>query len=205
MPEALAGTLMPMPVAAMVLAAGASRRLGQPKQLLRHAGETLLNRAVRLANEAGAEPVLAVLGAHAARIQAAVPLQKAITVFNTQWEMGMATSIHAGLHALDEIAPGVAGVMILSCDQPRLGAAHLRALIESFVAQAGSAIVASAYAGIHGVPAVFPRLVFQELFALRGDQGARALLLRPPCPLIALPFAGGEVDIDEPGDLVYLE
>jgi molybdenum cofactor cytidylyltransferase len=196
---------MPMPVAAMVLAAGASSRLGQPKQLLRHAGETLLNRAVRLANEAGAEPVLAVLGAHAARIQAAVSLQKTITVFNTQWEMGMATSIHAGLHALEQIEPGVAGVMILSCDQPRLGAAHLRALIESFVAQAESAIVASAYAGIHGVPAVFPRLVFQELFAFRGDQGARALLLRPRCPLIALPFAGGEVDIDEPGDLVYLE
>jgi molybdenum cofactor cytidylyltransferase len=205
MPEAPAGTLLPMPVAAMVLAAGASRRLAQPKQLLRHEGETLLNRAVRLANEAGAEPVLVVLGADAERIQAAVALHKTITVFNTQWEMGMATSIHAGLHALQEIAPGVAGVLILSCDQPRLRAAHLRVLIESFAANLEPVIVASAYAGVHGVPAVFPRLVFEELFALRGDQGARALLLRPPCPLIALPFEGGEVDIDEPGDLVYLE
>lgn len=203
--EALAGTLLPMPVAAMVLGAGASRRLGQPKQLLRHAGETLLDRAVRLANEAGAQPVLVVLGADAERIQAAAALPKSIAVFNAQWEMGIATSIHAGLHALEEIEPGAAAVMILSCDQPRLGAPHLRALIESFGSQAEPAIVASAYAGIHGVPAIFPRTVFAELLALEGDRGARVLLLRPPCPLITLPFEGGEVDIDEPHDLECLE
>lgn len=196
---------MPMPVAAMVLAAGASRRLGQPKQLLRLEDETLLGRAVRLAREAGGEPVLVVLGADAEHIQAAVPLDGAIAVFNAEWEMGIATSIHAGLRALEEVAPGAAGVLILGCDQPRLTAVHLRTLIESFVTQAEPAIVASEYAGVHGVPAVFPRMVFAELLALRGDQGARALLLRPPCPLIALPFAGGEVDIDEPDDLGYLE
>ncbi len=165
----------------------------------------MLDRAVRLASEAGAEPVLVVLGADAERIQGAAALHNSIAVFNKQWEMGIATSIHAGLHALEQIEPGVAGVLILSCDQPRLGAAHLRALIDSFVAQTEPVIVASAYAGIHGVPAVFPRRVFAELFALQGDRGARALLIRPPCPLIALPFEGGEVDIDEPDDLGYLE
>jgi molybdenum cofactor cytidylyltransferase len=95
--------------------------------------------------------------------------------------------------------------LILSCDQPRLTAGHLRALIDTFAAQTDPSIVASAYAGVHGVPAVFPRLVFPDLLALRGDKGARALLVQPPCPLIALPFPGGEVDVDEPADLAGIE
>jgi molybdenum cofactor cytidylyltransferase len=65
--------------------------------------------------------------------------------------------------------------------------------------------VASAYAGVHGVPAIFPRSVYADLLALRGDQGARALLVKPPCPEIALAFEGGEADIDEPGDLAQLD
>jgi CTP:molybdopterin cytidylyltransferase MocA len=194
-----------MPVAAIVLAAGASHRLGQPKQLLRHGGETLLERAIRLANEAGAEPVFTVLGAHFDRIRAAIPLDNAIPILNGRWELGIASSIHAGLLALDAVETSVPGVLILSCDQPRLTAGHLRGLIETFAAQMEPAIVASAYAGVDGVPAVFPRSVFAELLALRGDQGARALLVRPPCPLIALPFEGGDVDIDLPDDLGQLE
>lgn len=197
-----------MPVAAIVLAAGASSRLGQPKQLLLHGGETLLERALRLASEAGATPVIAVLGAHYDRIRAAVrfgKLNKAIPVLNSGWEQGIATSIHAGLRALEESAPQASGVLILGCDQPRLTAVHLRGLLEAFDAQAAPAMVASAYAGIVGTPAVFPRAVFAELGALRGSQGARALLVQPTCTLIALPFPGGEVDIDWTEDLAHLE
>jgi len=65
--------------------------------------------------------------------------------------------------------------------------------------------VASAYAGVHGIPAIFPRSAFPDLLALSGDKGARALLVKPPRPLIVVPFEGGEVDIDEPGDLAELE
>ncbi len=192
-------------VAAIVLAAGASRRLGQPKQLLVHGGVTLLERALRLSTEAGAEPVLTVLGASFEIICASVVLDPAILVINDQWQRGISTSIHAGLKALDVVARNAAGALILGCDQPRLTADHLRALIEMFSAQAKPSIVASAYAGVLGVPAVFPRSAFPHLRALRGDKGARALLLDPPCPLIALPFVGGEVDIDEPQDLTRLQ
>lgn len=202
MPEAVPGTLVRMPVAAIILAAGASRRLGQPKQLLVYKGETLLGRSIRLANEAGVAPVCAVLGAHAEVIRASVEPSGATVVVNDEWEQGIASSIHAGLHALH---PDTPGVLILSCDQPRLTARHLRALIEAFAAQASPAIVASAYAGVHGVPAVFPRVVFGELLALRGDRGARALLAHPPCSLTAVAFPGGEADIDEPCDLALLE
>jgi CTP:molybdopterin cytidylyltransferase MocA len=193
-------------VAAIVLAAGASRRLGQPKQLLMHGGETLLGRAIRLANEAGAAPTLTVLGANREVIHASIDLSSiSIPVINDQWEKGISTSIHAGLKALDKAAPNAQGVLILSCDQPRLPADHLRTLIQTFVVQLEPSIVASAYMGVNGIPAVFPRMTFPHLLALRGDRGARAMLVEPPCPLIAIPFPGGEVDIDRPEDLEQLE
>lgn len=196
---------MSTPVAALVLAAGASRRLGQPKQLLMYGGETLLERAIRLASEAGAHPVLTVLGANYEKICASVDLTRtSVPVVNDQWEEGMATSIHAGLKALDDVAPLAAGVLVLTCDQPRLSSEHLRALMDAFVTRAATAIVASTYAGVVGIPAVFPRIAFSALHALRGDKGARTLLMEPPCTLITGPFPGGEVDIDLPEDLEQL-
>jgi CTP:molybdopterin cytidylyltransferase MocA len=194
-----------MSVAAILLAAGASRRLGQLKQLLVYHNETLVERAIRLANESGAAPVFTVLGAHFEVISPSVPTTSAIKVLNSQWEQGIASSIRAGLRALDSIAPTATGALVLTCDQPRLTANHLRALLDAFAAQLEPAIVASTYAGSLGVPAVFPSSVFTQLQALRGDKGARALLLKPPCPLTSIEFEGGEVDIDLPGDLVQLE
>ena len=199
---------MAMTIAAFILAAGASHRLGQPKQLLTYGGESMIERAIRLTNEAGAAPVIAVLGAHYEMISAAVTLHKpggAVPVVNDRWRLGIASSIHAGLRAVDVIAPQVPGVLILGCDQPRLTADHLREMLETFDAQASSAMVASAYAHTLGIPAVFPRQVFADLDALSGDQGARALFMRPSCSLLAVPFPGGEIDIDKPADLEQLK
>jgi molybdenum cofactor cytidylyltransferase len=78
-------------------------------------------------------------------------------------------------------------------------------LIETFAAQPEPSIAASVYAGVLGIPAVFPRVALTHLRALEGDRGARALLVKPPCPLIAVPFPGGEIDIDTPTDLGQLE
>jgi molybdenum cofactor cytidylyltransferase len=192
-------------LAAIVLAAGGSQRLGQPKQLLMHGGETLLARAIRLCGEAGARPVLVVLGADHERIRTAVSASEATVVINHGWQQGIATSIHAGLAALDADFADAKGVLILTCDQPRLTADHLHALMETFTAQHEPAIVASAYAGVLGIPAVFTRRVFTHLRALSGDKGARVLLAKPPCLLIEVPFPGGEIDIDTPGDLAHLE
>ncbi len=197
--------LVSMPVAAIILAAGASRRLGQPKQLIAFRGEALLARTIRLAHEAGAAPVLVVLGAHLQIIREAIEFNEAVPVSNELWEQGISSSIHAGLQAVDVHAPQASGVLLMSCDQPRLSAVHLRMLMETFAAQGASCIVASVYTGIQGVPAVFPRALFPELRGLQGEQGARSLLAQPLCPVITLPFDGGEVDIDVPADLAQLE
>jgi molybdenum cofactor cytidylyltransferase len=196
---------VPMSVAAIILAAGASRRLGQPKQLLKYRGETLLERALRLAGEAGAAPVLVVLGAQFETIRATVSFNDAITVYNEQWQQGLSSTIHAGIRALAEHAPHATGALLMGCDQPRLTASHLRALLVSFAVQTTPSIVFSSYAGARGIPAVFPRGVFDHLQALEGDRGARSLLAQPVCPVIELPFDGGEVDIDQAADLAHLE
>ena len=196
---------MPMTIPAIILAAGASRRLGQPKQLVGFAGEALLERALRLAKESGAAPVLAVLGANFAPICASIPFDGAIPVLNDKWEQGMSTSIHAGLNEAEVRAPRASGALLMPCDQPRLSARHLRALLTAFEAQPAPSIIASAYAGIQGIPAVFPRSSFGALRSLHGDTGARALLAKSQCPVIALSFEGGELDIDLPSDLAQLE
>ena len=200
-----------MTIAAIVLAAGGSRRLGQPKQLLRLEGETLVERAIRLAGEAGARPVLAILGAQGERIRREVDFERlgnrygAAAVMHAEWEEGVGSSIHAAMERLGELAPDARGVLILGCDQPRLTAEHLRAMMDEFERQPAAAMVASTYAGIEGIPAIFPAEAFEELRALGGDRGARSVLKGGKWPLIGVAFAGGEVDIDTPTDLKKLK
>jgi molybdenum cofactor cytidylyltransferase len=190
---------------AIILAAGASRRLGQPKQLLNFEGEPLLERSLRLAREAGAAPVFAVLGANFASICAAVAFENAIPVLNDQWESGIASSIHAGLNEAEVRVPEHAGVLVMTCDQPRLTAQHLYNLLKAFQEHGGHSIIASEYAGTKGIPAVFPRSIFHALRALHGDKGARSLFAKTACPVLALSFEGGEIDIDLPTDLIELD
>jgi len=188
-------------VGAIILAAGASRRLGRPKQLVALCGEPLLARVLRLARDAGAGPVIPVLGAHFAPICMQVDFEGAIPVFNERWEQGISSSIRCGLRELIVRAPQTDAALILTCDQPHLTAAHLSALIAAWRNRRGEAIAASTYAGTRGVPAIFPRGVFAALFALTGDRGARAVLAAPPCPVVTVRFVEGEVDVDVPGDL----
>lgn len=186
---------------AIILAAGASRRLGQPKQLVRIGSETLLERTVRLVREFGANPVFVVLGAHRETIVGAVDLSHIQTIVNPHWEQGIASSIHAGLQVLQRSAPAAAGALLLVCDQPRLTVKHLNELADSFEQNDQSAIVASEYAGVAGIPAIFPASQFPELFALEGDTGARQVLRNPKCAMITVHFEGGEIDVDSPSDL----
>lgn len=174
-------------IAAVILAAGASTRLGQPKQLITIAGETLLGRAVRTAREAGCAPIIVVLGAHADQIRSQCPLGDVIVAENQAWQEGMASSIRAGLAA----CPPATGVALMTCDQPVVTASHLRKLTAS------GAVTASAYAGRRGVPAFFPADSFPALRQLSGDTGARDLLRS--AAIIDLPY--GELDIDTAEDI----
>ncbi|GAA3753199.1 nucleotidyltransferase family protein [Terriglobus aquaticus] len=184
---------------ALILAAGASTRLGQPKQMVRWNGETLVERAVRIAREAGAETVLVVLGAHHEQIFPILqPYQPELRILlNQRWAEGMGTSIALGAavaerHSVDDL-------LVLTCDQVAVTAQHLRDLV---AASHREHVVASTYAGRRGVPALFPEFSFHALQRLSGDRGARDLLQHED--VVHLPLPGGELDIDTPEDLEQL-
>jgi CTP:molybdopterin cytidylyltransferase MocA len=180
-------------IAAVVLAAGASTRLGEPKQLAMLGGETLLERVVRTAREAGCSPVVVVLGAAYVEVLAGTfgKLGDAIPVINDQWRKGMSTSVGLGVGTLALVAKGADGVVLMTCDQPAVTAEHLRALMAS------GEVTASAYAGRRGVPAYFPAASFAGLMELRGDAGARELLRG----VATVELTGGELDVDTAADL----
>ena len=92
----------------------------------------------------------------------------------------------------------------MNCDQPHLDVAHLLSLLVAFNNLAGQGIAASTYAGVRGVPAIFPRGLYPQLKLLSGDKGARALLVEPVVTLVLVQFVGGEIDIDTPSDLARL-
>lgn len=187
-------------VAAIVLAAGASRRLGQPKQLIQLAGESLVRRSARLAVEAGCGPVCVVLGFAAERIRTALEGLAVDVVVNAEWAEGMGSSLRCGMEAVRGSAPE--GVLIMVCDQPRLTVEHLRALLAAFAgAEVGVRITASRYAGRAGVPAVFGAEFFRELAAVDGDRGAREVLARETVRVQVVEWLEGELDVDEAADL----
>ena len=175
--------------AAIILAAGASTRLGEPKQLFFLGGERLLERAVRVARDAGCAPVV-VLGANADEVLAGCELGSAHVVRNAAWADGMASSLRLGIEA---VAGEVDAAIVMTCDQPAVTPDHLRRLM----VRCGDRPVASSYAGRRGVPACFPGSGFLELLRLRGDAGARQLLETAE----TVELMGGELDIDTAEDL----
>ena len=191
-------------VAAIIVAAGSSSRLGHPKQLLLIDGEPMLQRAIRVAREAGASPVFVVIGAHRELIESNVDFVNASIVVNDGWQEGLASSIRAGVRAAEQHAPEASGLLLMICDQPRLTPEHLRKMIHTFDAQHRETAIASLYAGTRGIPAIFPRSAVADLCALRRDKGARGLLAQRSRPVIEIPLEGGEVDIDRPEDLAAL-
>jgi len=168
--------------AAVVLAAGASTRLGEPKQLAVVGGERLLERAVRVAREAGCAPVVVVLGARAEEIRAACVLGDARVVVNEEWSEGMGASVRVGVGAVGDAE----GAVLMTCDQPAVTAEHLLVLM------ATGEVTASGHAGRRGVPAYFPAAMLGALREVKGDAGARELLREAR----VAELVGGEMDVD---------
>ena len=185
----------------VVLAAGASRRFGSPKQLVRFEGQPLILRVLSLATELAGSAVSVVLGANAAEIALILPPSAAATVVNRNWEEGLASSIRAAVQRL----PGSCdGVLLMLADQPLISSQTLERLAATW-RKAPRSIVASVYGNVVGVPAVFPRWSFNDLMALRGDQGARLLINRFADHVVRVDNPEAAVDIDYAEDLLELK
>lgn len=194
--------------AAVILAAGASTRLGQPKQLIRIGAETLLHRTARLALEAGCTPVFVVLGFEAAKMRLELSGLPVEVVVNAAWQEGMGSSLCHGVEAVRKLTPLPNAALVLVCDQPRLTAEHLRELLAFHkVSPTGreTGITASVYAHTAGVPAIFPARFFSTLAAIQGDRGARDVLRAHTSEVQGIPWPGGQFDLDRPKDLITIE
>src|SRR5512140_2464448 len=179
----------------IVLAAGASTRMGRPKQLLPFKGTTLLGHAAGTALAARIGPVLVVLGDQAGVMRDALAGLEVDTVVNHEWAEGMSTSVRAGVAAAERKWPGMRALVLMTCDQPLVPPALLRELAESVITST-KRIAACAYGGSAGVPAAFQRRLFPDLLKLTGDRGARVLILTRADDVRTFPCPGADVDID---------
>lgn len=186
-------------VLAIIPAAGQSRRLGRPKQLIEYRGKTLLDRCVDNAR-AVCDDLLVVTGAYRERIIAALS-PATPTLHNPHWRDGLGTTLACAVSRA--AASGYDAVLVLLPDQPRITTDDLQRLLAEFRAQP-ERVVCSAYAGTYGVPAILPSRLFGKLRELNADRGAHELIAAES-GIGVVPIATAAIDIDTPADLAQLQ
>jgi molybdenum cofactor cytidylyltransferase len=159
-------------IAAIVLAAGRSTRMGSNKLIADVGGKPMVRRVAEAALSSAASPVLVVTGHHEADVRMALSGLDVAFVHNPHFAQGLSTSLKAGIAA----APAnVAGAMVLLGDMPQIAPGHLDQLIAAFRDGAGAVIV-PVHAGKRGNPVLWPRAFFPAMLGLEGDAGAKRLL-----------------------------
>ncbi len=184
----------------VILAAGASRRLGEPKQLLRLSGKSLLRRAAEEALAVDVACVVVVLGAYAEKM---IPELEGLNVQiaeNHDWQEGMASSIRAGIGALQK--QQVNAALLMLCDQPLIERDFLQEMMTVW-RRLSVPVVAAGYGNAVGAPALFESMLFDDLIKLRGESGARQLICQHQHEVVPCP--AGLVDIDTPEHKMAVE
>jgi len=183
----------------LLLAAGSSSRMGQPKQLLNVAGEPLLVRAVKTAL-ATSPYVTVVIGAHAADVRRVLDDYPVHVVENESWKKGMGSSLKTGVAAIQAADPPADALLVMLCDQPKVTVKHLRKLIDQNQ-ESKSPVTASGYNQILGVPAVFSQELFAALLQIGDETGASTVIRENRNATVVVDFPEGAVDLDTPEDL----
>jgi len=185
-------------IAAVVLAAGRSSRMERHKLLLPLGGHPLVTYAVGAALSSPARPVLVVVGYCAREVSATLPAPDVTVVTNAAFAAGMSTSLKAGIAAVPAAARGA---LVMLADQPLVSARFVSQMLDA-ATDMPEAIIAAVYAGQRATPVYFPRALFDELQAISGDEGGRAVLAAHPERIrlvaAASPLAG--TDVDRPGE-----
>jgi len=193
-------------VAGLVLAAGRSTRMGQNKLLCAWRGAPLVAHAVDAALGAGLRPVCVVTGHEAPAVRAALQGRAVIFAHNPDFEQGMASSLRAGLEALETLVPEHDAVVVLLGDMPRVRPEHVYRLLEAFERGGRSVICVPEHDGQRGNPVLWPTRDVTALRALRGDRGGRQLLEAEPDRVVrvAMQDDGVLIDVDSPQTLAAL-
>lgn len=188
----------------VILAGGASTRLGRPKQLLQYRGKTLLNHAVNEAINAKADAVVVILGKNADLFEGEIDNQEVRVVINKNWKEGMASSVRLGLDTLLKSKPYIDAVILMVCDQPHISSSVLNELITK-QQKTTKQIVTCNYGESIGPPALFHKKYFRDLAKLNGDVGARNIIEQNMHDVAMILFPEGNIDIDTEDDYEALK
>lgn len=188
----------------VILAGGASTRLGRPKQLLQYRGKTLLNHAVNEAINAKADAVVVILGKNADLFEGEIDNQEVSVVINKNWKEGMASSVRLGLDSLLKSKPYIDAVILMVCDQPHISSSVLNELITK-QQKTTKQIVTCNYGESIGPPALFHKKYFRDLAKLNGDVGARNIIEQNMHDVAMILFPEGNIDIDTEDDYEALK
>ena len=186
-------------IGVLILAAGGSRRLGKPKQLLRYEQESLLLRIVNSVLKLQDILPMVVVGAQRELMMQELAAKPVDVIYNERWESGLATSIAVGLSGILQKNERLQGCLFVVCDQPFLNTAVLQQILDKQL-QPDKGIVAAAYDGTVGTPVFFRRKYFEKLLQLSQDEGAKKVVTRHLSDLVMVPFAEGATDIDTQED-----
>ena len=181
----------------IILAAGASQRLGQPKQLVQYKGQSLIARAIQSAESLSPHEILVITGADVKAVQAEVEHTNARCVYNPGWSNGMGTSIATGAQSIDDKSQGL---MVLLCDQWRILPEDLKLLVEEWCS-VPNRIICSATENRCGPPVIFPASCLAELGVLTGDHGAHSIIDRHRDSVSRVSMKNAAFDLDTPSQL----
>lgn len=185
-------------VAAIILAAGGSTRIGQPKLLLDWHGQPLIRWVARLALHTGCTPVFVVTGANAAEVRGALDGLPLIFTHNPDWQNGQSSSVKAGVNALPQ---SVDAAMVFLGDQPHIPTRVPQELMRVYLSEdVTEEILIPAHEGNRANPVLLTKRIFEPLKALRGDAGARTIFSQHTIRLIPFNEPDLLLDIDSPTD-----
>ncbi|WP_375474147.1 NTP transferase domain-containing protein [uncultured Nostoc sp.] len=190
-------------IAIMILAAGASTRMGTPKQLLLYQGRSLLQYITDMAIASVCQPVVVVLGANAEQIHPQIEQLPVTVVKNLDWACGMSASIKSGIEFLNNFPQQTEAVVITLCDQPFVSHKIINQLVDTYYSTR-KPIIACEYGDTLGVPALFNQIFFSELAALKETSGAKRVINNNLNEVFSIPFPLGDIDIDTPKDYEQL-
>lgn len=187
-------------IAILIPAAGASRRMGSPKQLLEWGDSTLLEHAITTANALDPSELIVVLGSDFGEIKNTISQHDAILLEHQNWADGLGSSISFGIKYLQQCKTNVEGVLVTLADQPLIDADYLTSMISHFE-PGKKQIIATSYGDQKmGVPVLFDAVYFSELAGLHDDQGAKVIINRHINNVLPLSSEGKTADIDTPED-----
>jgi molybdenum cofactor cytidylyltransferase len=181
--------------AIVVLAAGKSTRMGSPKQLLNLFGKSMIVSILDTVLKTECYPVVAVLGANGIKISKEIEKMPITVIDNPNFESGMASSIVSGLIGAYMTSKEIDSIIFITSDQPQITPSHIQNLIEK-AENSNKNIIASKFTGGFGIPALFKKPLFEEILDLKGDNGAKKLIMKFKESVDFVDFKDGNLDLD---------